>query len=109
MIVAKTDDMICQTPLKSITGFGDSFPVIFDRIKDIELNIVRKITQKEYAIAVIGALGMFLGFYVTVFLISCWLCIKDWHMGTLDDERRPIISSIEVENVGKKNYIVCLF
>ena len=46
MIIAKTDDMICQTPLKSITGLGDSFPVIFDRVKDIELNIVRKITHK---------------------------------------------------------------
>ena len=46
VIIAKTDDMICQTPLKSITGLGDSFPVIFDRVKDIELNIVRKITYK---------------------------------------------------------------
>ena len=54
VIIAKTDDMICQTPLKSITGFGDSFPVIFDRVKDIELNIVRKITQQDYVIAVLG-------------------------------------------------------
>ena len=101
MIIAKTDDMICQTPLKSITGFGDSFPVIFDRVKDIELNIVRKITQQDYVIAVLGALGMFMAFYFTVFMISCCLCIKEWHMGSLDEERRPIISTIEVQDVGK--------
>jgi hypothetical protein len=46
VIITKTDDMICQTPLKSITGLGDSFPVIFDRVKDIELNIVGKIKHK---------------------------------------------------------------
>ena len=101
MIIAKTDDMICQTPLKSITGLGDSFPVIFDRVKDIELNIVRKITQQDYVIAVLGALGMFMAFYFTVFMISCCLCIKEWHMGSLDEDRRPIISSIEVQDVGK--------
>ena len=101
VIIAKTDDMICQTPLKSITGLGDSFPVIFDRVKDIELNIVRKITQQDYVIAVLGALGMFMAFYFTVFMISCCLCIKEWHMGSLDEDRRPIISSIEVQDVGK--------
>ena len=101
VIIAKTDDMICQTPLESITGLGDSFPVIFDRVKDIELNIVRKITQQDYVIAVLGALGMFMAFYFTVFMISCCLCIKEWHMGSLDEDRRPIISSIEVQDVGK--------
>ena len=101
MIIAKTDDMLCQTPLKSITDLGDSFPVIFDRVKDIELNIVRKITQQDYVIAVLGALGMFMAFYFTVFMISCCLCIKEWHMGSLDEDRRPIISSIEVQDVGK--------
>ena len=104
MIIAKTDDMLCQTPLKSITDLGDSFPVIFDRVKDIELNIVRKITQQDYIIAVLGALGMFMAFYFTVFMISCCLCIKEWHMGSLDEENRPIISSIEVQDVGKDIY-----
>ena len=79
----------------------------FDRVKDIELNIVRKITQQDYVIAVFGVLGMFMAFYFTVFMISCCLCIKEWHMGSLDEESRPIISSIEVQGVGKDlDYVI---
>ena len=44
--------------------------MIFTRIKEIELTIVREITEQEYAVAVLGALGMFFGFYLTERCIS---------------------------------------
>ena len=52
-------------------------------------------------IAVLGALGMFCGFYLTVFLISCVLCLKDYGEGSVDEDRRPIISSIEMPDSSK--------
>ena len=98
VIVAKTDNFICHTPFKFTVGdpLEDVYPVIFDRVKNLELNIDRQITETEYVVAVFGALAMFLGFYFAVFLISCVLCIKDYRMGSLDEDQRPIISTIEV-------------
>ena len=68
VMIAKTNDYKCQTQMK-INGLRDAFPVIFNRVKEVELTIVREITKDEYAMAVLGALGMFCGFYLTVFLI----------------------------------------
>ena len=100
VMIAKTNDYKCQTQMK-INGLRDAFPVIFNRIKEVELTIVREITQEEYAMAVLGALGMFCGFYLTVFLISCVLCLKDYGEGSVDEDRRPIISSIEMPDSSK--------
>ena len=50
VMIAKTNDYKCQTQMK-INGLRhDAFPVIFNRVKEVELTIVREITKDEYAI-----------------------------------------------------------
>ena len=78
--------------------------MIFTRVKEVELTIVREITEQEYVVAVLGALGMFFGFYLTVFLISCVLCLKHYGEGSVDEERTPIISSIEIQDTSKNSF-----
>jgi hypothetical protein len=95
VLVAKTDDSKCRKVFR-LTG-NDKH----SRVKNITLRVSSKITQVEYLTATFGALAMFFGFYVFVFLISCVLCIKDYRLGTIED-RQPILTidaTIEVEEM----------
>ena len=93
VVVVKTDDFSCHRPVSSeVHTFQNCYGRC--REKTIELSLETKITQEEYLIATFGALGMFVGAYILVFLISCVLCIKDYRVGTLIvEDRRPILEA----------------
>lgn len=92
VVVGKTDDSKCRQA-KNLNLFKDDIT----KIKTFSLEITRKITQNEYLTAIFGALGMFMGFYVIVLLISCVLCIKDYKLGTIINDS-PIIATIDISD-----------
>ena len=58
----------------------------------VEFKIVKKITKQEYLYATFGALGLFLGTYILVVLVSCIMCVKTWRVPTeptLEDQPSP--------------------
>ena len=62
------------------------------RNKIVEFKIVKKITKQEYLYATFGALGLFLGTYILVVLVSCIMCVKTWRVPTeptLEDQPSP--------------------
>ena len=97
VLVAKSDDFACHNSLQLV---NDDF--IDERIKTFELDVVRKITNIEYVVATFGALGMFFGFYMVVLLISCVLCLKEDRMGTIEEDRRPIIGGVATIETGQE-------
>ena len=53
---------------------------------------MKKITKQEYLYATFGALGLFLGTYILVVLVSCIMCVRTWRVPTeptLEDQPVP--------------------
>lgn len=99
IFVAKTDDAACRNSFQ-LTAVSPV--VVFDRTKTIQVEIQSLISNDEYFIATFGAIGIFLGFYALVLLISCALCIKDYRMGVIEDDRQSILSA-SVEASGQQS------
>ena len=62
------------------------------RKKLVEFKIMKKITKQEYLYATFGALGLFLGTYILVVLVSCIMCVRTWRVPTeptLEDQPIP--------------------
>ena len=62
------------------------------RKKTVEFKIMKKITKQEYLYATFGALGLFLGTYILVVLVSCIMCVRTWRVPTeptLEDQPVP--------------------
>ena len=62
------------------------------RKKMVEFKIMKKITKQEYLYATFGALGLFLGTYILVVLVSCIMCVRTWRVPTeptLEDQSVP--------------------
>ena len=75
VIVAKADDYTC---VKKAKINDDLVRHRRGRLKKFTLTITHKITYNEYLVATFGAIGIFVGFYILVILITCVLCIKDY-------------------------------
>ena len=76
VIVAKADDYTCVKKAKINDDLVRHRPG--QRLKKFTLTITHKITYNEYLVATFGAIGIFVGFYILVILITCFLCIKDY-------------------------------
>lgn len=108
VLVVRPDDSSCKV-YKELDGADHgppgwrSRPLEYDRLKQVTLQVTSQLTSDEYLIATTGAIAIFLGMYILVFVISCAIFIKGTCVGgqgTSDDADRLTAPSngIEIED-----------
>ena len=101
VLMVKDSDLSChELPRENFTLASNelSFDDIIPRRKQVKFTVTNKITQQEYWIATFGAIGMFFGAYVIVFIVSIGAFIHSSRRSTrqtLIEDREPIFQNIE--------------